>query len=211
MDNFNRHQLAREYAEHRQLVSNTISILSASISVSSIAARGTRLLTDLLQEEQDFHARAAENKQGERKGKQREQSGPKSSVLIDRTLNVSAFVKKFCETDQPPLPGNSPIATSRIPLWLQDNGVIHHGEPQQTSEELYQASKDGRDYSAPSSRPPQPLPNFNSSDLRHMSMSGNRQFDSSVNLFGQRYTGNFDIRTVNWFDDLLGLAPSNSI
>ncbi|PVH71544.1 hypothetical protein DL98DRAFT_503508, partial [Cadophora sp. DSE1049] len=51
LDNFNRHQSARESEEHRQLITDTISILSKSISISSIAARGTRLLTDLLAEE----------------------------------------------------------------------------------------------------------------------------------------------------------------
>lgn len=38
-----------------------------------------------------------------------------------------------------------------------------------------------------------------------------RQHDTFANAFGQNFGETFDIRSVTWFDDLLGLAPSHSI
>jgi hypothetical protein len=38
-----------------------------------------------------------------------------------------------------------------------------------------------------------------------------RYADIRTDSFAQAFTNSFDVRSVNWFDDLLGLAPSNSI
>lgn len=208
MDNFNHNQPSRERTNNRQLVSDTIAILVESASVSSIAARGTRLLTDLLVEEENFHARNTQHDQSH-KAKQQDSHGLENLLSSDKTLNISAFVKRFCETDHPP-PGNSPIATSHIPLWLQDSSSQYQNGIHRSSEELYDSSLDGLNYSA-SSFKPQSAAYTSSSTRSSVPVSGTRQLGGTNNPFGHNFSQTFDIRSVNWFDDLLGLAPSNSL
>jgi hypothetical protein len=114
LDNFSRNQSAREHTEHRKLVLDTIGFLSGSVSISSIAASGTRLLAELLAEEEK-HTQISDSRQDLHGEKQRSHSRNAASKISDKDLNVSAFVKKFCESDQPP-PGNSPTATSHMAL-----------------------------------------------------------------------------------------------
>ena len=204
LDNFNRHPLAREYGEHRKLVSEIITILSASISVSSIAARGTRLLIGLLAEEQTFIAGSA----GHGRRQSETQTEINKSTPYDKTLDVSAFVKKFCETDHPP-PGHSPIAMSHVPLWLQESGAQNQNYRHEILQETHQSSREGYDHLASARTISQQK--YDAADLRCQASMPGVQVDTSVNPFGQHFTDSFDIRTLDWFDDLLGLAPSYSI
>ncbi|KAH7393562.1 hypothetical protein BKA64DRAFT_90903 [Cadophora sp. MPI-SDFR-AT-0126] len=202
LDNFNRHQPARESEEHRQLITDTISILSKSIPISSIAARGTRLLTDLLAEERRHAQGNSTSSLPNKNGIASENfSSPKHS---EKSLNVAAFVKKFCESDQPP-PGNSPLATSHMPLWLQ----------QDNSSQAYAETQHGRGhvpYSSYHPRAPRPSSSYDLPDAGYrLSPTVRRQHETFTDPFTQNISDSFDIRTVNWFDDLLGLAPSNSI
>ena len=137
LDNFSRHQSAREHVEHRQLVLDAIGFLSSSISISSIAARGTRLLAELLAEE-ERHTQISDSRQlGDLHGeKQRSHGGSAASKSSEKSLNVSAFVKKFCAMDQPP-PGNSPIAT-HMPLWLQqETSSQSYSDARRGSQDMY--------------------------------------------------------------------------
>ncbi|KAL3422669.1 C6 zinc finger domain-containing protein [Phlyctema vagabunda] len=212
LDNFYRHQSARESAENRHLVSVAISLLSENVGVSSISSRGTRLLTELLAEEQSFHARNAEQSQPHQFSKHGEIHGNNHcSTNPDKTLNVLAFVQKFRETDQP-ASGSSPVANPQVPLWLQDSGVHYPQTSQQVNNQGFcRPNANEYDYLSNQTRHV-PVPNYTNSDLRHQfPVSGVRQFDSSGNPFGPNFTEAFDIRSVNWFDDLLGLAPSNPL
>ncbi|RDW62294.1 hypothetical protein BP6252_11727 [Coleophoma cylindrospora] len=209
LDNFNRSQSSREYTENRQLVSDTIVILAESASVSAIAARGTRLLTELLVEEENFHAKNILHGQSQEGKQQDSHRLGNSSSASDKTLNVSAFVKKFCEANHPPSE-SSPIAAYHVPLWLQDSGSHHQNGIRRSSEDLYDAGLDNRAYSASSFKPHSATCN-NSSTRSSIPVSGTRQFGGTTNPFGQNFSETFDIRSVNWFDDLLGLAPSNSL
>lgn len=115
------------------------------------------------------------------------------------SLNVAAFIKKFCESDQPPA-ANSPIATN-VPLWLQDSSSQARG----WTEEQYPAGQNNGFY---------PVYSQGSQvayDTVEASHATRRQYDTFANTFGQNVGEPFDIRSVNWFDDLLGLAPSHSI
>jgi hypothetical protein len=210
LDNFNRNQSAREYEEHQQLITDTISALSSSVAISSIASRGTRLLNDLMAEE--HHARSNSNNSFVQNGKQKATGGGTASKNSERSLNVAAFVKKFCESDQVPQP-SSPIATSHMPLWLQqDTSFQPYLEGQQSTDALYST---GRGSSGPyqtfQSQAPQPLSTYNLPEPSFQHPSGRRHHDTPMNPFTQHLTDAFDIRSSNWFDDLLGLAPSNSI
>lgn len=49
---------------------------------------------------------------------------------------------------------------------------------------------------------------YDTVEVRHATR---RQYDPFTSTFGQNSGESFDIRSVNWFDDLLGLAPSYSI
>jgi hypothetical protein len=202
LDNFNKHRSVQESEEHRQLIFDALSILSKSIGISSIAARGTRLLTDLLAEEQQyFHS---SNSLAPKAGKQTVADGPTRS---EKSLNVAAFVKKFCESDEPPT-GGSPIATSHLPLWLQqDENLQQHSIPHATFEAL-----------RPSNHNTMPYPNNNRAqlgsayDLGRYDLPGpSRRHDVQADPFTQNFMDAFDIKSLNWFDDLLGLAPSHSI
>lgn len=120
----------------------------------------------------------------------------------EHSLNVAAFVKKFCESDQPPS-ANSPIATN-VPLWLQDST----SSQARWAEEQHSAAQNNGYY---------PVYSQGSQvayDTVEASYATRRQYDNFANTFGQNVGPlgeSFDIRSVNWFDDLLGLAPSHSI
>lgn len=211
LDNFNRHQSAREYAEHRQLVTQAIEFLSNSVSVSSIASRGTRLLTELLAEEHNVHARNPDtgNSASSQNEVHRSFDPSEGSKSSEKSLNVAAFVKKFCESDLPPS-GSSPIATSHVPLWLQQDGSSqNHFGHQRISEEQYSASNANVMYPEFSSNPTQQ--SYDMPESGYQIPSTIRRHDTFANAFGQNFGEPFDIRSVNWFDDLLGLAPSHSI
>jgi hypothetical protein len=209
LDNFNRHQSAREYAEHRQLVSQTINILSASISVSSIAARGTRLLSELLAEEHKSHSPNTDAaNHSTHSGKQRSDDHIRPSKNYEKSLNVAAFVKKFCESDQPAA-GNSPIATN-VPLWLQDSSSQAPPGHQRMADDQYSSTQGNSPYPGYQSNAAQS--SYEPADTGYqMPMANRRQYDAFANAYGQHVGESFDIRSVNWFDDLLGLAPSHSI
>jgi len=123
---------------------------------------------------------------------------------------VAAFVKKFCESDLPPS-GNSPIAPTNIPLWLQDSSLsIPHSGHQGIAEGQYAAAQLGGLYPGYHSNAPQQP--YETMDAGYqIASTARRQYDSFGNALGQTFGESFDIRSVNWFDDLLGLAPSHSI
>lgn len=210
LDNFNRHQSAHEYAEHRQLVSQAIEYLSPCVSVSSIAARGTRLLTELLAEEQNINFQNGDGGNSSQKGKQRAMAGNAHSRPRERSLNVAAFVKKFCETDEPQ-PGYSPIATSHMPLWLQQDSA---GNSMPIHQRLTGDCSTGREND--------PYSTFNANGFQtpydstlepgyQIPPTTRRHHGSFATTFDQNFGEPFDVRSLNWFDDLLGLAPSHSI
>lgn len=209
LDNFNRHQSAREYAEHRRLVSQTINYLAASASVSSIASRGSRLLTDLLAEEHNINTQNGDGTHSFQKGKQRTIEGNAHSRPSERSLNVAAFVKKFCESDQPQ-PGNSPIATSHMPLWLQQDSSATSIPGNQRIVGDYSTGRDSDPYSAFHSNGQPPYDNMLDPGYQ-IPPTSRRQHESFATAFGQNIGEPFDVRSLNWFDDLLGLAPSHSI
>ncbi|TVY19089.1 putative transcription factor lepB [Lachnellula arida] len=205
LDNFSRHQSAQEYIDNRQLVLDVIKFLSGSISISSIASRGTRLLVGLLAEEEK-HTQIPDTRQNLRGESQRAHGEIAVSKSGDKSLNISAFVKKFCQQDQAP-PGSSPIADSHMPLWLQqETSTQSYSNARRESQEMYTASRD-RSCAASNSRMPPP-PSMNDA---FDPTAGRRQHEYPPNPFTQAFSDNFDIRNVNWFDDLLGLAPSHSI
>jgi hypothetical protein len=205
----NRHQSAREYGEHRQLVTDTMAYLSSSVSISSIASRGTRLLSELLAEEEN-HAKNTEANHSPQNGKQGANDGRAVSKVADKSLDVAAFVKKFCESDQPP-PGNSPIATSHMPLWLQrDDSYQPYLGYRRRSQDVFSPNRESSSYATSRSKAPQQLP-YDSLDPGYQSASGCQLHGNSANPFTQHFSESFDIRSVNWFDDLLDLAPSHSI
>ncbi len=125
----------------------------------------------------------------------------------EKSLNVAAFVKKFCESDQPPA-GNSPIATTNMPLWLQqDNTFQPYTDTQPRAENMFSNSRDNAPYLSyrSSSAYDIPGPGY------QIPPAARRQHETFANPFIKNKSDSFDIRTVNWFDDLLGLAPSHSI
>ena len=208
LDNFNRNQSAREYSEHRKLVSQTIDSLSASASISSIASRGARLLKDLLAEEHNFNSKNWDGNRSSQKGQQMVIEG--NPHTGERSLNVAAFVKKFCESDLPQ-PGNSPITISNMPLWLQQESSTSSTPGNHRTAGDYSAARDSDPYLTlhpNGSLPPYeniPDPGYqNPPTIR-------RHHESFATAFGQNFGDSFDVRSLNWFDDLLGLAPSNSI
>ncbi|KUJ19815.1 uncharacterized protein LY89DRAFT_731066 [Mollisia scopiformis] len=204
LDNFNRHQSAREYEEHRRLVNDAIAILSQSVSISSIAARGTRLLSDLLAE-QEKHTQSSNNASSHAERIEQQSTVDKAAKSSKKSLNVAAFVKKFCESDAPTSSG-SPIATSHMPLWLQQDSSSQ-SYPQSRSRtmngDMFPSFSDIGPYTTSQSRPPQ-----QSFDVLE---STTRRQDPASAPFFQHLSDSFDFRSLNWFDDLMGLAPSNSI
>jgi hypothetical protein len=190
-------------------VSQTIEYLSASVSVSSIASRGTRLLTELLAEEHNINSQNGDGSHSSQKGKERTNDSNSYSKSGDRSLNVAAFVKKFCESDQPQ-PGNSPIATSHMPLWLQQDSSSHSFTSHQRSGSDF-ASRENDTY--PAFHPNgshQPYDNMLDPGYQ-LPLTARRHHESFATTFGQNFGEPFDVRSLNWFDDLLGLAPSHSI
>jgi hypothetical protein len=211
LDNFNRHQSARENEEHRKLITDAISILSNSISISSIAARGTRLLTELLAEERSPN-RGDNSSDNTQNRTQRSQNTDNAQNNADKSLNVAAFVKKFCASDQPAVV-QSPIATSHMPLWLQQENSF---QPYLDSHRGAQGgSLSDQRLGSCSTFHPQAYQQAPFDDSRNRSYQlplTQRQYpDIPMDSFAQAFTDSFDVRSVNWFDDLLGLAPSNSI
>ena len=210
LDNFNRHQSAHGCAEHRQLVSQTIQYLSASASVSSIASKGARLLTELLAEEYNINSRNGDGSNSSQKGNQKAIEGNSYSKFSERSLNVAAFVKKFCESDQPQ-PGNSPIATPHMPLWLQQDSSSNTITGRHRSSSDYAPGRENDPYSAFHSNGPQQLYDNMLDPGHQIPSSARRHHESFATTFGQSFGEPFDVRSLNWFDDLLGLAPSHSI
>ncbi|TVY85176.1 putative transcription factor lepB [Lachnellula suecica] len=205
LDNFSRHPSSRERAEHRILVSDAIEILSGSVTISSIAARGTRLLTELLAEDEK-HSRNADPNRDSPEQKEKLHGGNNAPRNTDKSLNVAAFVKKFCESDQPP-PGNSPIATSHMPLWLQqDTSFQTFWDNRRGPEDIYTVNS-RRSFATSNQRPPT-LSTYDTVD----STTGRRHHEVSSNQYMQSFPDpSFDIRSANWFGDLQDLAPSHSI
>jgi hypothetical protein len=201
LDNFNCQQSAREYEEHRRLVKDAIAVLAQSVAISSIAARGTRLLSDLLVE-QEKHTRNLNNTTARRESNN---DLSVSDIATEKSLNVAAFVKKFCEND-PPTSGGSPIATSHMPLWLQ----------QENSIQSYERSQ-GHMLSLEMFDPLSIRSTFSSSQATAQQHSygtldpPNGHQGPGIPPFSQHMPDSFDIRSLNWLDDLMGLAPSNSI
>ena len=157
---------------------------------------------------EEHHARSNSNNSFAQNGKQKATASKNS----ERSLNVAAFVKKFCESDQIPQP-NSPIATSHMPLWLQqDTSFQPYLEGRQSTDTLYST---GRGSSGPyqtfQSQAPQPPSTYNLPEPNFQHSSGRWHHDTPMNPFTWHLTDAFDIISSNWFDDLLGLAPSNSI
>jgi hypothetical protein len=196
LDIFNRQRSGPEYEEHRQLIQSTITILSKTAGISSIAARGTRLLTGLLAE-QESSSLSINGEPAFSSGKQRG-SG-------DR---ISAFVKKFCESDQTQ-PGNSPIATSHMPLWLQQENSFDYVEPQFRNDQSLPPSRSSVSYGNGHPRPQQSPSMYDIPEADYQYPTPARR--PGRNQFNQQLSESFDVRSLNWFDDLLGLAPSNSI
>lgn len=125
----------------------------------------------------------------------------------ENSLNVAAFVKKFCESDDPP-PGNSPIAMPHVPLWLQESSQSHSNR-QGNSDDQYFASRDNGLYQNFAFGAQHA--SYEVSDPNFQVPLARRQNDGFANAYGQTFGEPFDIRSVTWFDDLLGLAPSHSI
>jgi hypothetical protein len=212
LDNFNRHQSAREYEEHRKLIIDTISILSKSLSISSIAVRGTRLLTELLAEEKN-HDRDSNTNTNPHTGLDISHNANKAAGNAEKSLNVAAFVKKFCESDQPP-PGSSPIATSHMPLWLQqDNSFQPFSDSRrEIGPGTYSSRRGTGSFSNFQPRAHQHTPAYDTPDQGFQFSSTHRRHpEMPVHSFPQAFSDSFDVGSVNWFDDLLGLAPFNSI
>jgi hypothetical protein len=212
LDNFNRHQSAREYEEHRKLIFDVISILSSSISISSIAARGTRLLTELMAEEKSPD-RGNSKSAHSQTGLQKSRNSNSNQNDLEKSLNVAAFVKKFCESDQLP-PVNSSITTLHMPLWLQqENSFQPYSESHRLVEGGYSSDQRTESYSTFRPRAHRQAPPFDDSQSKayQLHSTQKRYPDIALDSFAQAFSDSFDVRSVNWFDDLLGLAPSNSI
>lgn len=201
LDNFNRHQSTREHEENRQLITETISILSKSVYISSIAARGSRLLTELLAEDRNY---------GQGNGKERaDDTNSISSKKHEKTLNVTAFVKKFCEMEIPAPPQETPqMPAEHFPLWLQQD---HNYQPPSYGYGQEGNINAGNGYSGYPPRAAQPQGAYGGLEQGyHMPSHFRRHHGAPENPFSL-VTDNFDISSVTWFDELLGLAPSNSI
>lgn len=206
LDNFNHHRTAREYEEHRKLITDTISILAKSESISSIAARGTRLLTELLAEETKYD-RSNTNIHRQNGAQITQQVGP-AAEAAHKTLDVAAFVKKFCERDQPP-PGNSPIGTTNMPLWLQQENSYQPYDMQRALDNFLPNRGAGNTPS--NNHRAHQDPHGMSDQGYQFSQSQRRNHNVPVDTFSQAFSDSVDIRSMNWFEDLMGLAPSNSI
>lgn len=188
------------------MVSETIEVLSHSVGISSIAARGTRLLTDLLAEEQAIRKSGKTGSDSALKPPPHRQKAHRGST----SLNVSEFVKKFCEADQPLPQPESPTAHSHMPLWLH--------EPPTSETNEYRRGSSTRQHSMTDPRQILPTGPVSSSttESHGYAMPYPNLFSQTTqehfgNPFGQNFAETFDIRTVNWFDDLLGLVPSHSL
>ena len=189
-------------------MSQTIEYLSASISVSSIASRGARLLTELLAEEHNINSQNGDGSHSSQKGKERTDDNNAFSKPGDRSLNVAAFVKKFCESDQPK-PGNSSIATSHTPLWLQQ-GSSHSFTSHQRSASDFPSRETDTYLTFRPNGSHQPYDNMLDPGYQ-LPLTARRHHESFATTFGQNFGETFDVRSLTWFDDLLGLAPSHSI
>ncbi|KAH7122048.1 c6 zinc finger domain-containing protein [Dactylonectria estremocensis] len=103
-------------AEHFQLVHDIIEIL-AKCRNSTIAARGVKILTALLEEA------SATMRQGRKRASDGDNEGPNPQpAKRARLFNVPAFVKSFCDDQKTPVPQSSqPQPLSAHPTELADH------------------------------------------------------------------------------------------
>ncbi len=185
-------------------------MLSESISISSIAARGTRLLTELLAEDYNLRNRSVDNSRTLQKEKKRGRHINDNVPVTGKSLNVAAFVKKFYESDQPQQP-ISPTITSHTPSWLYpEQSSTYCGMQMQST--LRAPEPDS--YGPTVSRPSPPGPSYEISNRGHHYPMEAERYDAFHIPFGQNFIeafDNIDKRNLAWFDDLLGLAPSNTL
>lgn len=209
LDNFYRPQTSKMYQEHRNLVAETITLLS-SASVSTVAVRGIRLLTDLYAEEQNFRARDGEKFRERGYRAPGQGAGSLVTTKDSKSLDVSAFVKKFCESDQPQVLHTSSNIAPQLPLWLHDNSIWPHPEHHQTAEEMqfnYGTRADG--YSSTTSSGSQ-LP-LRSQPLAPRQPQFVQQGETFTYPFGQNFAETFDVQNFNFFINLLGITPSHTV
>lgn len=202
LDNFNRQQSAREYEEHRSLVNDALGILAPSVAISSIASRGTRLVSELLVE-QEKHTESNNDTAPNERRSSNHLSIPERTT--EKSLNVAAFVKKFCQNDAATT-GGSPLATSHMPLWLQQEDSAHsydRSRGQGFNEGVYDSPGNMNAF-----QQSQQMAQHHSYGMPEQSI---RQQDPAIPPFAQHLSDSFDIRSLNWLDDLMGLAPSNSL
>ncbi len=129
-----------------------------------------------------------------------------------RSLNVAAFVKNFCESERPQGPYLSPIAGTHEELWRRDDSFQPSSEHPSTSETHFGPDAGARRHLSIS--PTTSLPTTQSENTTagfSTRMTNEQQHEMNASPFGQNFTASFDIRSLNWFDNLLGLAPSHSI
>jgi hypothetical protein len=144
---------------------------------------------------------------------QRSRNSDNTQASTEKSLNVAAFVKKFCENDQP-APIHSPISLSQIPLWLQqENSFQPYSDSHPLADDGSSLDRRTGFYSTFHPRARQQIPRFDDSqDQGYQMPSTQRTYpDTPIDSFAQAFSDSFDVKSVNWFDDLLGLAPSNSI
>jgi hypothetical protein len=187
------------------MITQAIEYLSESVSVSSISIRGTRLLNDLLAEEQNLNSQNNNGGHTSQSAAERGQDRPAHSKPGERSLNVAAFVKKFCETDQPQA-GGSPIATTHMPLWLQQENTSHSFPHRANTSGDYNGRESSSHFHPSGSYQP-----YESMLDYQIPATARLHHESFATAFGQHVGETFDVRSLNWMDDLLGLAPSHSI
>jgi hypothetical protein len=209
LDNFYRPQTSERYQEHRNLVAETITVLS-SASVSTVAVRGIRLLTDLYAEEQNFRARDGEKFR--ERGYRAPNQDAESLVTTkgSKSLDVSAFVKKFRESDRPQVLHTSSNIAPQLPPWLHDNTIGPHPECYQRAEEIqfnYTARADG--YSSTTSC--LSYPPLRSQPLAPRQPQFVQQGKTFTYPFGQSFAETFDVQNFDFFNNLLGITPSYMI
>jgi hypothetical protein len=179
------------------LVAETIAHLS-SASVSTVAVRGIRLLTDLYAEEQNFRARDGEKFR--ERGYKAPNHDTESLVTTkdSKSLDVSAFVKKFRESDQLQILHTS---APQQPLWLHDDSIWPHPEYRPTAEEMrFNHGARAGGYS---------------STISHISHPPRQpqfvhQGETFTYPFGQNFAETFDAQNLHFFNHLLGITPSQT-
>jgi hypothetical protein len=203
LDNFYQPQSSREYQEHQSLIAETLRQLS-STSVSTVAFRGRRLLIDLYEEEQNFRSRDGEKfrERGHRGPKQN--SGSLVTTKESKSFNVTAFVKKFRETDPPQDLHTTPNTGAQLPLWQHDSSMWPHSEYYQGAEDLqsnYGPITDGYSSTNFGMSPP---------PLRTQLVAPRQpqfvqQGETFTYPFGHDFVENFDLHNFHFFNNLLGI------